>query len=395
MNRLIKIARSAEPSPGRLFRKTAYGSRGIRQFLRDVLSLANAAVDGPRYIVTGVEFDDAAGRQLRSIPADDFSGRPAYPSLVADFIEPPVRIRYIPLSIDGHRIGIYEIGDCQDKPYMMRVDQSEKLRRGDAYIRVDNATIKMGRRQLQELFEKKFREAVSSERIEVGFRGEIMHKELHVPTVNLAHLPSAVEMSKLREMIDLKQNSRASGSTTVLARLMHARLFGADDPYEDRSAATLIRDMSEIKSKRECHDQHFLFHVHASPVQIVIYNEGDEPVENATLALVMPNHASLHVATRLPSVWSDGQFVDRTEDENSAYPSVSIRNDSIHVSCHPGSIPAGSPVNAFELPLLVCAGSELAGRRIGIRYSLSGKNLRNPVTGTLRLIFGRASASPM
>ena len=30
---------------------------------------------------------------------------------------------------------VCEIGDCQDRPYMMHVDHSETLRRGDAYLR--------------------------------------------------------------------------------------------------------------------------------------------------------------------------------------------------------------------------------------------------------------------
>ena len=59
---------------------------------------------------------------------------------------------------------------------MMRIDYSEKLRRGDAYMRVNDAAIKMGRRQLSDLFERKFRDSVSAGDIEIGFPGEIIHK---------------------------------------------------------------------------------------------------------------------------------------------------------------------------------------------------------------------------
>ena len=168
MDRLLKIARSATPESGVQFRPEAYGNESLRAFLRDVLALANASVEGNRYIVVGVDFDDKGRKRTHAIDAEDFSGKPSYQSLANEFIEPPIRIRYKPVSFDGTRIGVFEIGDCQDRPYMMRADFSEQLRRGDAYKRVKNAPVKMGRRQLMELFERKFRDSVSAGDIEVG-----------------------------------------------------------------------------------------------------------------------------------------------------------------------------------------------------------------------------------
>jgi hypothetical protein len=389
MNHLSKIARSAPPSTGVQFRKSHYGSKDIRQFLRDVIAMANASGEGPRYIFTGIDCDGNGNgkKRLHSVPTEDFSGKPSYQSLVADFIEPPMRVRYKPMSIEGKRIGVYEIADCQDKPYMMRVDESETLRRGDAYIRVENTAIKMGRRQLQDMFERKFRDAVSPDRIEIGFPGDIIHKDLKLRTTDLSKLPSAIVSSKLKELIDIRVNSRNTGSTTVMARLTHARLFGADNPYEERSPSTLLQEMAQIKSRHENDDQHFLFEEHANPVQLVIYNQGEEPIENASLTLVMPNHNAFYVANGLPHVLRNGQLVDRSPKEKAGYPSVNLKDDAVHVSSSLGTVPVDTPVQAFEAPLRVCVGSDSRGRRVGIRYSLFGKNLRNPVKGTLRLLF--------
>ena len=91
MNRLLKIARSATPGSGVQFREDAYGADGVREFLRDVLSVANAAIDGPRYIVTGVSIDSNGQKHPTTIDGGDFSGKPAYPSLVAEYIEPTAR----------------------------------------------------------------------------------------------------------------------------------------------------------------------------------------------------------------------------------------------------------------------------------------------------------------
>jgi hypothetical protein len=390
MNRLARIVRSSTPSSGALFRRQAYGRAGVQEFLRDVLALANASVEGPRYIVVGAGFDAKGRKRMTSIDRDDFSGKPAYQSLANDHIEPPLRIRYKPVNIEGELVGVFEIGDCQDRPYMMRIDYSETLRRGDAYLRVNESNVKMGRRQLQALFEKKFRDSVSASNIEIGFPGEIIHKDHRVATCSLDLLPSAVATSKLNQMAQLKSGIKATGtggSTTMVARLTHARLFGSDSPYEDRSPAELETEMLEIERRYEDHDNHFLFEQHASNLQLVVLNQGDEVINDASLTLVLPNHDSFYVAGRLPKQPRDNGFVERTPGEQSDYPSVSLHTDSIQISAKLGDVAPGEPVEVFSVPLRICVGAELKDRRLGIQYSLFAQNLRTPAKGTLRLIF--------
>jgi hypothetical protein len=387
MNRLARIVRSETPSTSVQFRKTAYGKSGVRSFLRDVLAMANAAVEGPRYIITGAEFDARGRKRLHGIPRDDFSGKPAYQALAHEFIEPAIRIRYQPVSIDGERIGVFEIGDCQDRPYMMRVDYSETLRRGDAYARVNEAAVKLGRRQLQKLFELKFQDSVSAEAIEIGFPGEIIHKDLRVATCGLAELPSAVASAKLHELIDAKTRVQASAANTMVARLTHARLFGTESPYEERSTEEILQEIAQIEQRYADQDNHFLFEQRATNVQLVVYNQGEEDINDASITLVMPNHSAFHVASALPKLPRDGRFIERTPNEQSGYPAVTLRDDAIHVSVKLGDLPSGEPVDVFEVPLRICADSPLKGRRIGIQYSLLAQNLRTAATGKLRLLF--------
>jgi hypothetical protein len=387
MNRLLKIARSATPGTGVQFREEAYGRQGIRRFLRDVLAIANAAVDGPRYIVTGVSYDNKGNKRASTIDREDFSGKPSYQSLVTDYIEPPLRVKYQPVTVDGKRVGVYEIAECKDRPYMMRIDFSEQLRRGDAYVRVDNATVKLGRRQLQEMFEQKFRESVSHESVEVGFPGEIMHKDMRLPTSDLSKMPSAIAAGKLQQMLEIRNKFSNTGSTTVMARLTHARLFGSDRPYEDRNAEELMQEVAEIRNKHRLEDNYFLYEEHVQKIQLIVHNQGDNPIENASLSLVLPNHNSFYVASQLPMLRKEDKWVERGPAARSSYPAVNLKDDSIHVSSTLGELPTDAPVQVFETPLRVCVGHELRGRKLGIRYSLFGSNLRRTIKGKLRLIF--------
>lgn len=388
MDRLLKIARSGTPETGIQFRSHAYGNDGTRSFLRDVLALANASVEGSRYIVVGVDFDDKGRKRTHSIDAADFSGKPSYQSVANEFIEPPIRIRYKPVSFDGVRVGVFEIGDCQDRPYMMRADFSEQLRRGDAYMRVKNAALKMGRRQLMELFERKFRDSVSAGDIEVGFPGEIIHKDFSLATCDLSNMPSALASAKLEEMLNIRNNvSRNSGSTTMVARLTHARLYGTEDPYVDRSPEEIMVELNEIRSRYRHQDDHFLFDDRAEKLQLVVYNQGNDPIVDASLAIAMPNHNAFYVADRLPKRQVNDRFVDRSPDEIASYPAVTLKDDSVHITAKIGDIPSGEPVEIFTSPLLMCIGSDLKGRRFGIRYALHGQNLRAPAKGQLKLSF--------
>ena len=389
MDSLVKIARSATSGTATQFRKSEYGDGGIRSFLRDVLAMANASVDGPRHIVVGVEFDSKGRKLVHNVEVDDFSGKPSYQSLANEYIEPPVRIRYKPVTVDGKRVGVFEIGDCQDRPYMMRIDFSEKLRRGDAYMRVNDSSNKMGRRQLLDLFELKFRDSVSSGDIEVGFPGEIIHKDLELPTCDLSHLPSAEASKKLEQLMKIQNASHQHDEFNVIARLTHARLYGTDDPYVDRSPDELLREMGQIRRNYRNQDRHYLFETHGEHVQLVICNQGQEPIIDASLSLVMPNHNAFYVAEQLPRVPKKNSYVDRTPDEIARYPSVSLKDDAVHITNKIGDIPVGEPIEAFAAPLRMCVGEDLRGKRFGMRFSLHGQNLRSPAKGKLRLIFAK------
>lgn len=270
---------------------------------------------------------------------------------------------------------------------MMRIDYSETLRRGDAYTRANDSKMKMGRRQLADLFERKFRDSVSAGDLEIGFPGEIIHKDLCLSVSDLSELPSALASKKLDQLINIQAKSKKTGSTTVMARLTHARLFGADDPYVDRSPDELMQEMRQLRVKYRNHDNHFLYETHAERMQMVVYNQGEEPIIDASLSIIMPNHNAFYLAETLPRVPRKDGFADRTPDEIASYPSVNLKDDSVQITSKIGDIPVGEPLDVFTAPLRLCIGKELIGKRFGIRYSLHGQNLRSPAKGKLRLLF--------
>lgn len=383
MQHLINIAERASPTPGVQFRRTAYGKKGIRDFLRDVVAIANASVEGTRYIIVGVEVDPGGKRSVPGVDRNDFKGKPSYHALVNEFVEPPVRLRYQPVEVRGKTIGVYEIGDCQDRPYMLRIDHCETLRRGDAYMRVNDQPVKLGRRQLQALFEEKFRESVSGSNVEIGFPGDILHKDGHIATSDLDELPSRLASAKLEELIKARRGG--FGATTTLVRLTHARLFGSDNPFEDREVDELLRELDGIGEQYREADTWFLYEERAEELQLALFNQGDEALRDASVTITLPNHDAIHVAPELPPTRFAGRFSPRDADEQADYPTVSFRDDAVHVSVKLGDVAPGEMRQLYATPLRLCVGSELKGRRIGVNYTLFAQNLRTPATGRLRL----------
>lgn len=269
---------------------------------------------------------------------------------------------------------------------MMRIDFSETLRRGDAFARVKNSTVKLGRQQLQSLFEKKFRDSISATNIEIGFPGSIIHKDHRIETCSLAGLPSAIAGSKLQELIDAKERVAASVANTAVARLTHARLFGSDSPYEERSTDEIIEEMQLMELQHRDQDEQFLFSERHQDLQIVVLNQGEEALHSASLKIAMPRHAAFHVADKLPKILKNDKLIARTPAEQADYPAVTLRDDSVQITAKLDDIEPGEPVEVFHVPLRICAGDALKGRRFGLQYSLFAQNLREPAKGKLRLL---------
>lgn len=368
--------------PGTQFRKEPYGPGGIRNFLRDVMALANADVEGPRYIIIGVEVDSGGNRSFRPVNSRDFDGKPDYVSLVCDHIEPQLDIRYERAFINGQQVGCFEITNCRERPYMMRIDYSDTLRRGDAYLRVNDAAIKMGRQQLLSRFKAQFQNSVSANNIEVGFAGEVIRKDLQLVCRDLTELPSMLAAAKIDGLIQAQLETKGSGEDSLMARMIHARLFGSDDPYVSRSPEELLLEKGQIRSRYALEDRKYMFGNGAGRIQTVVYNQSDEAILDASLVMLVPKADELHIADRPPEV-------EERLDDDSQYPAVDVLKNAIRITQRIGDIPAGQPHAIFPTPVLVCVGPALAGRRFGIRYILTGQNLRTPATGKLRLLFAR------
>ncbi len=385
MNTLEKIVREGKEGEQVLFRRGAYTRQSQEELLRDVVSLANANVEGERVIILGVEAG-VHGATIFDIPREAIDGTHRYHGVIRDFIEPPLNMLARSLTVDGKHLVALILDDCQDKPYMMRADHSERLRRGDAWIRVKTENQRMGRRQLEAVFADRFAEALYTGKVEVGFDGNMLSQEMTVNTADAELLPSKDAKEKLTTLIEAKEQKGAiADENTFITRLTHARLFGADQPYQSHSVSELRKELDNLVERYRDHDDYFRFEQHGQKVNLALVNQSEQELKGASIALMVPRASKFLLARRAPVNPANELKARKVYDDESSYPTVSELEKAYQVTENLGNVAPGQSLLAFKEPLRLFADKSLAGQKVTLFYKLYGRNLRQPISGKLFL----------
>lgn len=385
MNTLENIIKEGQENAQVLFRRGAYTKQSQEELLRDVMSLANANVEGQRVIVLGAEAGEF-GATVFNIPREVIDGTHRYHGVIRDFIEPPLNMRAQSLTVDGKQLVAVILEDCEDKPYMMRADHSPRLRRGDAWIRVKTENQRMGRRQLEAVFAKRFAEALYVGKLEIGFDGNMLSQEMNVRTADVGQLPSKDAKEKLTTLIEAKEaKGSVADENTFITRLTHARLFGADQPYQSHSVAELRSELNNLVERYRDRDDYFRFEQHGERINLALINQSDQEIKGASIALMVPRASKFLLAKRIPRDPASELQARKVYDDESSYPTVSELEKAYQVTESLGSILPGQSVLAFREPLRLFVDRSLAGQKVTLFYKLYGRNLRHPIAGKLLL----------
>ena len=382
---LEDIVKEGQNNEGVLFRRGAYTNQSQVELLRDVLSLANAHVDGHRYIILGAE-PGIVGAVLSGIPREQIDSTHRYHALVRDYIEPPLNIWAKAFHVDGKQLVALTLEGCEDKPYMMRADHSAQLRRGDTWIRIKTEAQRMGRRQLETVFAERFAEPLFSGKVDIGFDGDMLTHERSLQTADSSQLPSVDARAKLETLIEAKEQAHtASDENTFITRLTHARLFGADKPYQSHSVAELRAELDKIEEHYRDRDEYFRFVEKGEKLNLVVFNESKQEIQAASIALMVPKAPRFGVARRVPGNPAHEGSARKVYDDESSYPTVTELETSYQVTESLGTLLPGKTTLAFKEPLRLFADKALEGKRVVIHYKLFGGNLRRPIMGKLDL----------
>lgn len=389
MPRLEDIALHESANSAVAFREHAYTSRDAARFLCDVLALANAEVEGPRFLFIGVR--DVAGSE-RTVPGIDAEAmstlRRTLLALLARSVEPPFRIVLRALKVRGATVALLCLSECDNAPYLLRKSVAG-LPAGVGWLRRGTRQEQLTRADLRRLFARRPGSDQATTNVRVAFAGEPPREELELPVLDLAELPSAIAAGRLRQMLEAKKTAKdVLGRTeTRFDRLLHAQIFGVEQAYESHGDESLRLMIDKAKDEHAIADRHYELNVRAHKLELVVCNRGSVALDNVMLQLRLPNLPGIGVADRLYTA-TGGEA--GSEDR---YPSVTVGRRVIDIEAGIGSLAAGATLAAFREPPRLWLREPAAGKSIALDYTVHARGLAEPIRDTLVIRIAAAATA--
>jgi hypothetical protein len=365
------------------FREYAYGSQDREALLIDILALANAQVPGSRLLVLGVRDQVGGKRKLRGVERDQLVQLMAfYQRAVAEFIEPALHVSMRHLQLMGRTIAVLLLRNCNDQPYVMRKSLSDRVRKGDGWIRRGTAQARLGRADLETMFTSAASGVGPGWDLQVVFANAALSARLSLPALPLGKKPSEIAGDRIRGLLEAKQTvrDRLGHTDTRMDRLAFARVHGADQPYEIQTPESLLSQLARSKADNAAADQYYANELRAHKVNMAVVNLGDAPLHDARVVLEVPARAGVDMARRLYSA------PDTPEDRIPlGYPRIEDTASGFRIQANIGRVVPGGRKPVFSQPFRLLLRRAAVGCNLPVHYSLSGRQLPTPRTGVLHI----------
>ncbi len=379
---LEDLIRYENESTGVDFKATQYRKDAFAELLRDVIAMANANVAGPRYLILGVKLRPGGDRDILGVAPDNFVDSATYQQLIHNNVEPELSIEYAPFQIDALQVGVLEIAECDDPPYMMRKDFSP-LQRGECWVRKGTQRVRFARPDFDRIVARIGERGGFTGALRITFEGS-SSTSIQLPSVGQHPLPSARAAERIRGVLARRQ---LPGTFGDIHRLLSATgstygILGRPVPYESRSTEQLEKNLSEVRKDYAEADKYELCELRAAKVNLEILNESDAYLEDATVELEFPALDGLQVVdepAHKPYQASYFGIPEYHARDPRRYPTVEVRGSTIVASESVGDLKHWIVTRVFELPLRLVIATRLEGETIRVRSRVFGKNVRTPI----------------
>ncbi len=361
------------------------------ELVKEVIGLANADVDGPRYILFGINPGSMEGSGVVGIAESAMADLKKAHRLVSALIEPILHLAFIYDKINGKLVGALEIDGCDAGPYVVGHDFSERLSRGQCWTRegrelrgIDHT--ELAKNSTPDAAEQPAKPAQPIF-ISVGFNGQPDCKLLEMAVPDTSSPPFARDKQQIKQQDKQPRNLKTvirDTIETVTTRIMRLR------PNYEHDSAAETDDFRETKTFFADADNHYFFEEKALQLSLAVCNTGEESVENVSIELGFPRLDDFDVVDRLYT----SPFDKRTPFElgNLGYPEVERRDDAILVRSLIDTLLPGIPQSAFGCALRMAVGPRMQGRKVAINYTLRGPDKKKIDTGRLKIVFGKIAA---
>jgi len=357
-----------------------FREQGQEELLKEVIGLANADVDGPRYILFGVNVGAMEGSGIVGIAESAMADLKKAHRLLSALIEPVLHLAFIFDRINGKLVGALEIDGCDEGPYVVGQDFSEALSRGQTWVREGRELRAVERSDLAPVDTKQPAEPFVPPPISVGFNDQPNCKVLEMSVPDTSNPPFSREKQKVKEPRNFKKAIK-DVVETVTTQILRLR------PGYEPDIAADTAELKETKTLFADADNHYYYEEKALQLNLIVSNEGTEIVRDVSIELGFPRIPDFDVADHLYI----SPFDKRSPHElkNLGYPTVRREDAAIMVRSTIAVLAPGSPEPAFRCALRMAVGPGMQGKKMAIHYTLRGQNEQEFGKGRLKIIFGK------
>ena len=403
--KLDDIIEYDEESTNLDFKKEEYHKNDYASLIKDISSMANAVNNEIKRIVIGVKH--RPGEDKEFIGVENLTDQATLENVIQENIEPNINFKYYPYKFKNITLGIIEIYDNFDKPYMMRKDYST-LKKGDMWIRKGSRQSRVTREDLDKMFD--FRKKVAFDnKVTIGF-GKELKKEIYISKSDISRetFPSEVRKKELEDLIKKLDerysiNSEEKGSEpSSLAKLVLAGtdLFGEfrDSDKSIRVGYDSLTNFPVYQNKEEIlntiknigniyydNDCYYLYEENSTKFNCQIYNDGTEFLEDVKIELFFDS-AIFDISEEIYEKPRTSLllYTDTKVDYN--YPMVYTDDNYIVAEYYHDQIRHKTLTDVFDEDLRILIKSNVDAKETEVKYKIGAKNLANHIEGSIKII---------
>ena len=381
------------------FKKEEYKRENYAALLKDVMSMANALNTEYKRIIIGVKY--TPGEEKFFCGLETISDQGTLENIIQENIEPNISFRYYSYPFKETTLGVLEIFDNFDKPYMMKKDYGSGLKRGDAWIRKGSRQSRVIREDLDKMMEAK-RTYAFENKVTFGF-GKKFEKEITLSPISIQeYFPYKIRKkdleNRLKNLDDMYKQKINKTEEPALKTTVPAVNFDSNDKNTRRgynlfnwptskSREKLVKEINEMPEQYTKYDLWYLFEKNSHKINCYIYNDGAEFLEDVKIELFFDSR----VITISPRIYKEPKAnkslllstVINANELTNKYPNVHQEENMIVVEEEHKQVRHKTLTAAFfeELRVLVKPNTETETSEV--KYKISARNLAEQIEGSL------------
>ena len=362
------------------------------ELVKEVIGLANADVEGPRYILFGVNPGAIEGSKVVGIKDDAAAALKKAHRVISAQVEPVVSLAFIFDKFNGKLAGALEIDGGGDGPFMPGEDfaaddtgRKTWVREGRELKIVDIGELGAANddEAAAEPEEEGLAELPEAPSISVGFNEEPDCNEIEFSIPDASDPPFADELDDHGETGTLTQTLKNAVNTMTTKLVGLARRRSEDDEDSSTDVVQAAQDLIT-----ESHN-HYYYEEKAIQLNFTLLNTGEHPVDELHIEFGFPKIDDFQIADRIHLSPFDKS--SQSVNNSKGYPAVESGKRGFVVRNRIGVLQPGIPMPALKCPIRMAVGPGAQMRKMAVLYTLRrGDEVVGE--GRLKIRFGKVVA---